>query len=48
MQIGIAKLDAWLPATHALNGPADSVWDHASEARTVISLAGQKAGGVVV
>ena len=48
MQVGIVKLHARLTATHALNGLAASVWDRASKARIGITLAGQKAAGVVV
>ncbi len=46
-QVGIVKLHARVTATHALNGLAASVWDRASEARIGITLAGQKAAGVV-
>ena len=47
MQIGIVKLHARLTATHALNGLATSIWNHASKARIGITLASQKAAGIV-
>ena len=47
-QIGIVKLHPRYLATHALNGLAASVWDRASKARIGITLASQKAAGVVV
>ena len=48
MQVGIVKLHARLIATHALYGLAASVGDRASKARIGITLASQKAAGVVV
>jgi hypothetical protein len=33
VQVGIVTLHARLPATHALNGLADTDWDRASKAR---------------
>ena len=48
MQVGNVKSHVRLTATHALNGLAASVWDRASKARIGITLAGQKAAGVVV
>ena len=48
MQIGIVKLHARLTALHGLNGLATSVWSRASKARIGMTLASQKATGVVV